>query len=101
MNGTEQRERHTAVTALQRRVDDCSLLIEALAGDNVRYRDAAAKDHAADLAHIDRQLRALERRLDTLTAADRDLTLRMDAHRGMNLWRRLQWLVVGCARPQP
>ena len=95
MNGEEQRARHTAVARVEKRLDDLELVVMTLAEDLVGHGH-----------HVTEQLRVLldQNRLaylmeaERVDLADRDLDLRIAAHRGMTLWRRLQWFVVGCAR---
>jgi uncharacterized small protein (DUF1192 family) len=98
MNGTEQRQRFTAVSRAERRLDDLELIVieldarlAALAGIVERLEQRLAEERTHRLELADKQRTYVDR-------ADRDLSLRIDAHRGMNLWRRLQWLIVGCAR---
>jgi hypothetical protein len=95
MNGTEQREHHTAVERAERRIADAELVVLSLAEDLVAHgqkvtRDLAAFNdrlalfheiEAARLDNADRLLAlridALERRLETFTEATR--------------WQRIRW----------
>ena len=92
MNGEQQRERHSAIAELHR---DVETIVNRLAEEIVKHGEQVTDD----LQVFEERLRIVhEREAARLDAADRDLSLRIDAHRGMTLWRRLQWLIVGCAR---
>lgn len=86
MNGTEQRERFTAVSRVEKRVEDVELIVEQF-----------AKELVADRVRLDQQHRAL---IDALNAAvQRALTEErayVDAFLyGRTFWRRLRWIVRG------
>lgn len=81
MNGTAQRERHTAVKTAERRIDDLDLVVQALSIEIVQYRD-----QFGETLERERQARQADR-----------IGARQDHHAFISktLWQRLRWLVTG------
>lgn len=97
MNGTEQRQRHTAVTDLRANVDDMSTVVEEL--------DQRSVELAGIVQQIDHRLveigkgaylasNALEKRIAALERSVAQLQER-PVLRASSLWQRLRVVVTG------
>lgn len=86
MNGAEQRERFTAVSRVEKRVEDVELLVEQF-----------AKEIVADRARLDQQYRELIDAVNyAIGAVAQEERAYVDAFLyGRTLWRRLRWIVRG------
>jgi hypothetical protein len=81
MNGTEQRQRHTVVSEIEGHIHDVMTVLEAMAAQIVKDREAAA---TANLLRI-REIDACE------TALANEERIRENLRR--SFWQRLRWLV--------
>jgi hypothetical protein len=94
MNGLEQRQRHTAVSTVEKRIDDLEILLTAVAAEHVVFRDQV-RDGAKGQGAYDR----LE--AERVDAVDRGLKARVDQLHAQpvlmadTLWSRLRWIVTG------
>lgn len=86
MNGAEQRERFTAVSRVEKRVEDVELLVEQF-----------AKEIVADRARLDQQHRELIDAVNyAIGAVAQEERAYVDAFLyGRTLWQRLRWIVRG------
>jgi len=92
MNGTEQRERHTAVARAEKRLNDLELVVTELAKDLVKHGEQVTDD----LAVFNERLRLFhEAEASRLDAADTLLARQFDAFVHMTFWQRLRWHVTG------
>ena len=85
MNGIEQRERHSAFTRLNQKVDELAAVLEAdlkIAEDNITAERAARLKFAAE----ERQVMVG----NCLMLADRLRDFKM-----MSFWQRVKWLLFG------
>lgn len=95
MNGLEQKQRFTAVSRVEKRLDDVELLLSALAGEMVTDRthlEARMQDIAALFAKLEQD--ATERWLSA-SATHQRLGAAQRAFASMTLWQRLCWIVRG------
>ena len=92
MNGTEQKQRHTAVAAVQTQVDDHAAVLEALdtriAEIGRLTLDAIDDERAANAK------RAYEQHAYTDLRCDAQMDV-LRRHVTMTLWQRLRWLLTG------
>lgn len=94
MNGTEQRQRATAVNRAEARLDDIELVIQALAEEIVKNRDTTAAAVNDERTH--RLKLAVEQR--AYVDDENRKTLYLFANfKFMTAWQRLRWLVRGTA----
>jgi len=93
MNDLEQKQRFTAVSRVEKRLDDVELLLSALAGEIVTDRthlEARMQDIAALFAKVEQD--ATERWLSA-SATHKRLGDAQLAFESMTFWQRLRWLV--------
>jgi len=91
MNGTEQRERATAVARVEKRLEDLEAVVV----------DGLAKGIVEDRAKLDEELLEIRRTAQTRHDWTRDTMKALDdrviAFEEQTLWQRLRWLIRGRA----
>ena len=92
MNGAEQVARFTAVSRVEKRLDDLELVVTELAKDLVKHGEQVTDD----LAVFNERLRLFhEAEAARLDAADMVLDRQHAAFVGLTLGSRLRWLLTG------
>jgi ribosome-binding protein aMBF1 (putative translation factor) len=86
MNGAEQRERFTAVSRMEKRVEDIELIVEQFATEIVADRERLDLQHQELITAVNL----------AIGAALQEERAYVDAFvHGRTFWRRLRWVIRG------